>query len=299
MTAASLCIALSFGAPADSKEKAVDVTTHDEDKQADVVTEEKKNAVKVERREGRTIKDHDVYLGDKEHVNAPPPAYSHDPYQPAYGSLTSDPLETAIGYVYYYVPTAENYLPKYDAKKMLEPAMSYVMSHMPDVRSYMRTLVMPRLRRMVENNGERLQGYSNNVVSMIAGLASTAGVVATFPALAGRKKREISNEIDESPIMNELAPLVFEHEVLEMLGKHVDKILKSYMQVLAQPECAERFMCESGDMTNKLGGSALKPILKMIEPFVPESVRSLAAAFRRGYKDRSACRRSSCPRKFF
>ena len=178
-------------------------------------------------------------------------------------ALYSDPQETTMGYVYYYLPqVAEKYYPK------LKDLMPYVKHYgYAASRAWQN---MPSMRQMADRTFDITSAIGLVLLAPVMLISSVLFlgfivILFFFPAVSAFGRRRMGRDLSAVEDLNE----VFDFDrflppeqsrTLASLAARVDDVLDNYMRVFKSDSCLEKFSCQAGQMTSRLG--------KITEPII-------------------------------
>jgi len=225
------------------------------------------------------------------------PAFHPSPIpQPIPASAyVSDPQDTTMGFVYYYLPTVEKYYPKI---KDLIPYLKSLKHYEP-----LMAKTWPSIRRVADRTFDlgSVIGLALLVPVMIVTSAGFLVFVVTlflFPALSAFGKRRLGRSVDDAVDFDRLVPTE-QSTAWADLAARVDLLVDSYARSLKSEGCMERLSCQAGQITNRLG-KFTSPVIQFLEPLVPSYMYNKLTAFKSGARSGSAdCSEFKCNLPFF
>lgn len=195
-------------------------------------------------------------------VSVPTPAVPviSQPAIPASHSIPvphySNPQDTTMGYVYYYLPqtisTVEKYYPK-------------IKDLMPYVKSYGKAAarVWPGMRQMADRTFDITSAVGLVLLApvMLVSAVLFLGFIVIlflFPAVSAFGKRRMGRDLSGLEEDNDVFDFdrflpAEQSRTLASLAAKVDNVLENYMRALKSDTCLERFSCEAGQITSRLG----------------------------------------------
>jgi len=219
------------------------------------------------------------------------------PY-PVPSTSYSDPHETTMGFVYYYLPTVEKYYPKF--RDLL-----------PFLKRY--TPTFARAWPMMRTAADRTFGITSAIGLLLLAPILVVSVVGflgfliflfLFPAVSAFGRRRIGRDVGDENVYadeHDFDNLLPAHESRRFatLAARVDNMLDGYMRALKSESCLEKVSCEAGQLTNRLGKVA-SPLIQLIEPYIPTYMTNKFSAFKIGARSGgSDCSLFQCKVPFF
>lgn len=166
--------------------------------------------------------------------------------------LYSNPHETTMGYVYYYLPTVEKYYPK------LRDLMPYFKRY-----EKMASRAWPAMRQMADRTFDVTSAVGLVLLAPALLISSVLFlgfivILFLFPAVSAFGKRRMGRDLSGVEDHNEVFDFdsflpAEQSRTLASLAARVDNILENYMRAFQSDTCLERFSCEAGQITNRLG----------------------------------------------
>ena len=171
-------------------------------------------------------------------------------------ALYSNPQETTMGYVYYYLPqVAEKYYPK------LKDLMPYVKRY-----GYVASRAwqnMPSMRQMADRTFDITSAIGLVLLAPVMLISSVLFlgfivILFLFPAVSAFGRRRMGRDLSAVEDLNEVfdfdrfLPLE-KSRTLASLAARVDDVLDNYMRAFKSDTCLEKFSCQAGQMTSRLG----------------------------------------------
>lgn len=219
-------------------------------------------------------------------------------------SYTSNPNDTTMGFVYYYLPTVEKYYPKI---KDLVPYIKSLAHYEPLARRAWAALPKMPVRRATDRTFSVGSIITLGLLIPVL-LVSTVGFLVFvitlffFPALAAfGKRRRMGRSIESDPSEFDFEQFIpaTQSRALANLAARVDNMVDSYMRTLRSEGCLERISCQAGQITNRLG-KYTNPIIEFLEPMMPTYMYNKLTAFKRGARSGAAdCSEYKCKLPFF
>lgn len=170
-------------------------------------------------------------------------------------ALYSNPQETTMGYVYYYLPqVAEKYYPK------LKDLMPYVKNYGHSLSRFWQNI--PSMRHMADRTFDVTSAVGLVLLAPVMLISSILFlgfivVLFLFPAVSafGRRRmgRDLSGVEDNEVFDFDRFLPAEQSRKLASLAARVDNILDNYMRALKSDNCLEKFSCQAGQMTSRLG----------------------------------------------
>jgi hypothetical protein len=179
-------------------------------------------------------------------------------------ALYSNPQETTMGYVYYYLPqVAEKYYPK------LKDLMPYVKHYgYAASRAWQN---MPSMRQMADRTFDITSAIGLVLLAPVMLISSVLFlgfivILFFFPAVSAFGRRRMGRDLSAVEDLNNevldfdrFLPLE-QSRTLASLAARVDDVLDNYMRAFKSDTCLEKFSCQAGQMTSRLG--------KLTEPII-------------------------------
>jgi len=253
-------------------------------KNAAIVPEEKATK-ESNQREAKTLKADSSYNSYSQYAPAPAAtaayhAQAHPQPYPVPSTSYSNPQETTMGFVYYYLPTVEKYYPK--AKDILP----YIKRYEP-----LMSRAWPVIRRAADRTfdlGSAI-GLTLLVPTLIISTLGFLGFLIflfLFPAVSAFGKRRFGRDVGDENAetdVNDFDHLLPAHKSRKFatLAARVDRMVETYKRALKSDTCLEKFSCEAGQLSNRLG-KAVHPIIEFLEPYIPSYMYNKFAAFKFG-----------------
>ena len=171
-------------------------------------------------------------------------------------ALYSNPQETTMGYVYYYLPqVAEKYYPKLKDLLPYVKRYGYVAS-----RAWKN---MPSMRQMADRTFDITSAIGLVLLAPVMLISSVLFlgfivILFLFPAVSAFGRRRMGRDLSAVEELNE----VFDFDrflppeqsrTLASLAARVDDVLDNYMRAFKSDTCLEKFSCQAGQMTSRLG----------------------------------------------
>lgn len=188
-------------------------------------------------------------------VPAPVPAPALPQAAPAAHSIPvpvySNPHETTMGYVYYYLPqTVEKYYPKFR-------------DLMPFLKKKIASRAWPVMRQAADRTFDLTSAVGLVLLAPALLISSILFlgfmvILFIFPAVSAFGRRRMGRDLSAVDDNNE----VFDFDsflppeqsrTLASLAARVDNVLENYMRALKSDTCLERFSCEAGQITSRFG----------------------------------------------
>lgn len=219
---------------------------------------------------GKEREGHALRAGTDSYLTAPAPALAPvlaasapsppaGPPAPIPHPIHGNAAETTMGYVYYYLPTVERYYPK------LKDLMPYFRSLRPIARR-----AWPAMRQAADRTLDIGSAFGLVILAPALLISSVLFLVfivflLLFPAVSAFGKRRMGRDL--SGIEDPDSQFDFEQFLppeqsrkLAVLAATVDGYLEAYKRSLTSDSCLQKFSCEAGLMTNRLG--------RIVEPIV-------------------------------
>lgn len=187
-----------------------------------------------------------------------PPANLHH-QRPIPTPIHSNPNETTMGFVYYYLPQTD----KYQKLKDLWPYF----------RSFerMAARAWPSVRKAADRTFDIGSALSLVVLAPVLLVSSVLFLVFMvvlffFPAVSAFGKRRMGRDLsglddpDKAFDFDQFLPAE-QSRTFATLAARVDNMLESYRQALGSDTCMERLSCEAGQITSRFG-KMTQPIIK-------------------------------------
>lgn len=171
----------------------------------------------------------------------------------------SNPHETTMGYVYYYLPTVEKYYPK------LKDLMPYVKHY-----GKMASRAWPSMRQAADRTFDITSAIGLVLLAPVMIISSVLFlgfiiVLFLFPAVSafGRRRmgRDLSAVEDDNEVFDfqQFLP-ADQSRAFASLAARVEGMLDNYRRALKSDTCLERVSCEAGQITSRFGKYA-EPII--------------------------------------
>ncbi|XP_057381217.1 uncharacterized protein LOC130703774 [Daphnia carinata] len=217
-------------------------------------------------------------------------------------ALYSNPHETTMGYVYYYLPqVAEKYYPK------LKDLMPYVKNYGHSLSRFWKN--MPSMRQMADRTFDITSAVGLVLLAPVMLISSILFlgfivVLFLFPAVSAFGRRRMGRDLSGVEDLNEVFDFdrflpAEQSRRLASLAARVDNVLDNYMRALKSDTCLEKFSCQAGHMTSRLG-KFTEPIITFLEPLVPSYMYKKLEAFKNGARSGNAdCSEMKCKLPFF
>ena len=172
--------------------------------------------------------------------------------QPVPVPVYSNPQDTTMGYVYYYLPQAQKYYPK------LKDLVPYIRSFTP----YM-ARAWPTMRQVADRTFDIGSALGLVVLAHALLISSVLFLVfvlflLAFPAVSAFGKRRMGRDLSglEDPEQtfdfDQFLPAE-QSRKLATLAARVEQMLESYIVALKSDSCLERVSCEAGHISNRFG----------------------------------------------
>ena len=202
------------------------------------------------------LKPPNVPAPPKELPTVPPSLPAVPASQPIPVPVYSNPHETTMGYVYYYLPTVEKYYPK--LKDLMPYFKRYEKSAMQHV-----SRAWPAMRQMADRTFDLTSAIGLVIlapalfVSMILFLGFVV-ILFLFPAVSAFGKRRMGRDLNgveenhDAFDFDSLLPLE-QSRSLVTLAARVDNVLENYKRALQSDACLERLSCEAGHFSSRIG----------------------------------------------
>ena len=175
---------------------------------------------------------------------------SHHPMPISYGG---NPADTTMGYVYYYLPTVEKYYPK------LRDLVPYMRRSWGPIASRASSVLHQATDRTFD------LGAAVSLVLLAPALLISSMFFLVFivfllayPAVAAFGKRRMGRDLsgmddpDQTFDFDKFLPPE-ESRKLATLAARVEEYLETYKKALKSDPCLEKFSCEAGQLTSRLG----------------------------------------------
>jgi len=254
---------------------------------------------KGQQRENHAMKSDDTYLNYAAAPGSVPDYYPSSLPQPILApSFSSNPNDTTMGFVYYYLPTVEKYYPKV---RDLLPYLKSLKEYEPMAKK-----AWPIVRRAADRTfsiGSVLAVGLLVPVMIISTVGFLVFVVTLFlfPALSAFGKRRFGRSVESDPSeldFDQLLP-VRQSRALAQLAARIDDMVESYAKTLKSDSCLERLSCHAGQITSRLG-KFTRPVVEFLEPMIPSYMYNKLTAFKRGARSGTAdCSDFKCKLPFF
>ena len=209
---------------------------------------------KSNNRESHALKSDVSYAN---YLKSPAPSAPVNSQQPAIPvPHYSNPHDTTMGYVYYYLPqtisTVEKYYPK--MKDLI-----------PYVKSYGKAAarVWPGMRQMADRTFDITSALGLVLVAPILLVSSILFlgfivILFLFPAVSAFGKRRMGRDLSGLDGDNDVFDFdqflpAEQSRTLASFAAKVDNVLENYMRAFKSDTCLERFSCEAGQITSRLG----------------------------------------------
>ncbi|KAI9555183.1 hypothetical protein GHT06_017698 [Daphnia sinensis] len=171
-------------------------------------------------------------------------------------ALYSNPHETTMGYVYYYLPqVAEKYYPK------LKDLMPYVKNYGHSLSRFWKN--MPSMRHMADRTFDITSAVGLVLLAPVMLISSILFlgfivILFLFPAVSAFGRRRMGRDLSGVEDLNEVFDFdrflpAEQSRRLASLAARVDNVLDNYMRALKSDTCLEKFSCQAGHMTSRLG----------------------------------------------
>jgi hypothetical protein len=184
--------------------------------------------------------------------------------QPLPVPIYSNPQDTTMGYVYYYLPQAEKYYPK------LKDLIPYIRSFSPFMAR-----AWPTMRQVADRTFDIGSALGLVVLAPALLISSVLFLIfivflLAFPAVSAFGKRRMGRDLsgledpDQLFDFDQFLPAE-QSRKLATLAARVEQMLESYMVALKSDSCLERVSCEAGHISNRFGdriGRISEPIVK-------------------------------------
>jgi len=184
--------------------------------------------------------------------------------QPLPVPIYSNPQDTTMGYVYYYLPQAEKYYPK------LKDLIPYIRSLSPFMAR-----AWPSMRQVADRTFDIGSALGLVVLAPALLISSVLFLIfivflLAFPAVSAFGKRRMGRDLSGLEDPEELFDFdqflpADQSRKLATLAARVEQMLESYMVALKSDSCLERVSCEAGHISNRFGdriGRISEPIVK-------------------------------------
>lgn len=130
-------------------------------------------------------------------------------------------------------------------------------------------------------------------------------ILSLFPAVSAFGRRDFGrdwstlNELNDILHFDRFLPLQ-QSRALASLAARVDGVLETYMDGIKSDACLERYSCEAGKMTSRLG-KFTEPVISFLEPLVPSYLYRKLEAFKNGARSglMAECHELRCSLSFF
>ncbi len=189
-------------------------------------------------------------------ISQPAIAASHSIPVPHY----SNPQDTTMGYVYYYLPqtisTVEKYYPK------IKDLMPYVKSY-GKAAARVSSQFWPGMRQMADRTFDITSAVGLVLLApvMLVSAVLFLGFIVIlflFPAVSAFGKRRMGRDLSGLEGDNDVFDFdrflpAEQSRTLASLAAKVDNVLENYMRAFKSDTCLERFSCEAGQITSRLG----------------------------------------------
>jgi len=251
-----------------------------------------------QQRESHDMKSDDTYLNYAAAPGSVPDYYPSSLPQPILApSFSSNPNDTTMGFVYYYLPTVEKYYPKV---RDLLPYLKSLKEYEPMAKK-----AWPIVRRAADRTFGIGSVLAVGLLVPIM-IISTVGFLAivtlcVFPALSAFGKRRFGHSVEWDPSelnFDQLLP-VRQSKALAQLAARIDDMVESYETTMKSESCLERLSCHAGQITSRLG-KFTRPVVEFLEPMIPSYMYNKLTAFKRGARSGTAdCSDFKCKLPFF
>lgn len=188
-----------------------------------------------------------------------PPANLHH-QRPIPTPIQSNPNETTMGFVYYYLPQTEKYYPK------LKDLWPYFKSF-----EKIAARAWPSVRKAADRTFDIGSALSLVILAPVLLVSSVLFLVFMvvlffFPAVSAFGKRRMGRDLsglddpDQTFDFDQFLPRE-QSRTFATLAARVDNMLESYRQALRSDSCMERLSCEAGQITSRFG-QMTQPVIK-------------------------------------
>jgi len=241
-----------------------------------------------QQRESHDMKSDDTYLNYAAAPGSVPDYYPSSLPQPILApSFSSNPNDTTMGFVYYYLPTVEKYYPKF---RDLLPYLKSLFGHDPMARkAIVRRAADRKLTVVSRNLSQYLTSFFPlfGLITTVLGYLAIIIVLISDPSYRGsRFGRRVESESSQS-------------RALVQLAARVDDMVESYAKTMKSEGCLERLSCHAGQITSRLG-KFTSPVVEFLEPMIPSYMYNKLTAFKRGARSGTAdCSDFKCKLPFF